>query len=500
MSYNKLVESRKNFLEQLYNLCKYQLTESLEGEERIRTISIDASWGMGKTFFAKAFSEFVSKKNKENSLDIKIMEFNAWSTDYFNEPMKSLIGELSAHELIGLDSEIKAKKLFINTGKKALKVIGKIVQNKVGISDECIETVKDIITDTNKSELEDYKEYKKIVEDFKSCYDADKKMKIIVIDELDRCRPNYAIELLETIKHIFDIKNIVFVFMVNKDQLMNIVSTMYVGNDGSEEYFEKFFDIQFKMPEVDYEEYMESEYSNYLDTNIYKVDINNRSKEIIKFSEFLFLEMFKNNEEIFSKVRTSIRTMKNAFRKYKILLESLEEKERDSYPLILSLCIYVLIKELNWKSETTSKKDVLMEEIILNTFFRKKLPNETGIRGIPNYEYKYIGLNREIYKYLFLNLKYGVGDEKKLEHGEIEMHYSVFQTIKRENRDIKWNIGGRDIVFSVWCDYGIANEYYSQYPILLLPLEESFIKKCVDGKENVIRKWCSKKYEFIRNM
>src|SRR5690606_11772240 len=37
----------------------------------------------------------------------------------------------------------------------------------------------------------------------------------IFVDELDRCRPNYAIELLEGLKHLFDVRGLCFCVSTN---------------------------------------------------------------------------------------------------------------------------------------------------------------------------------------------------------------------------------------------------------------------------------------------
>ena len=77
-----------------------------------------------------------------------------------------------------------------------------------------------------------------------------KRPMVFIIDELDRCRPTFAIELLERVKHIFDVPNLVFVFGVNRDELCKSLQSVYGAID-SDVYLRRFFDMEFTLPEVD---------------------------------------------------------------------------------------------------------------------------------------------------------------------------------------------------------------------------------------------------------
>ena len=50
---------------------------------------------------------------------------------------------------------------------------------------------------------------------------------LIFIDELDRCRPTFAIETLEVVKHFFNVPNVVFVFSLDMNQLQKSIKTIY---------------------------------------------------------------------------------------------------------------------------------------------------------------------------------------------------------------------------------------------------------------------------------
>ncbi|WP_373036981.1 KAP family P-loop NTPase fold protein [Vibrio tetraodonis] len=73
----------------------------------------------------------------------------------------------------------------------------------------------------------------------------------VFIDELDRCRPSYAVEMLETIKHIFDIKGVVFVVATDTRQLQHAVRVVYGQGFDADIYLGRFFNTRYalkKMP------------------------------------------------------------------------------------------------------------------------------------------------------------------------------------------------------------------------------------------------------------
>ena len=103
-------------------------------------------------------------------------------------------------------------------------------------------------TDTN-----DYLETKHAIESFKEALEklvqGLEKPLVIMIDELDRCRPSYAVELLEVAKHLFAVDNVVFVLAVNRAELAHSVKALYGSGFCAERYLRRFFDLDFRLPE-----------------------------------------------------------------------------------------------------------------------------------------------------------------------------------------------------------------------------------------------------------
>ena len=72
---------------------------------------------------------------------------------------------------------------------------------------------------------------------------------VVVIDELDRCRPDYAVRFLETIKHVFEVKHVTFVVAANITELARAMGGVYGEEFDGEGYLERFFDITLRLPE-----------------------------------------------------------------------------------------------------------------------------------------------------------------------------------------------------------------------------------------------------------
>ena len=369
-TFELLTKNRQDFLEALVRVMKKSFEEQKEFEDwenedirPVQRIFINAPWGMGKTLFADALQEYLSEKFK----NINTLYVNSWKMDFYNEPMKALIAEMSEGNIINPESTEKAKKFLKNCGKI---FFGKILKNfllkRFNLNDKDIEEMKSFFNGLDTSELEDYKNYKKLLEEFKDTLSKEKSPKIIIIDELDRCRPDYAIQLLEIIKHIFDVKNIIFLFLINREQLESIVSTIYMNSNLSTKYFEKFYDIELNLPEANYKELNESEFQVVNFFEEYRMDENNFSKNRDLIIQKIFLDIAFVINKSFSKI--SIRNIKKLLKKFNILKDSLIEEEKEQYILILALITYFFIKELNLKAPRDNRKIIV---VIIEKYLKK---------------------------------------------------------------------------------------------------------------------------------
>lgn len=157
----------------------------------------------------------------------------------------------------------------------------------------------------------------------------------IFVDELDRCRPTYAIEFLETIKHLFDCKNIVFIIATNKTELEKSISKIYGNNFSSTEYLSRFFDRSSTLPEPDIETYLNTK--NY-SPNLTKY-LNNHYEENYEFETNWLLS------KIFQTFNIQLRQIDKLIEHLDALATNLNIINKDISPIVA--LTYICLNELN---------------------------------------------------------------------------------------------------------------------------------------------------------
>ena len=259
----------KPFAENLFkNITKG--IESHIGEEGAYTISLEAEFGNGKTTFLKMFKHFVENEKKDENY--KVLFINAWKSDFYKEPVIAILYEFV--DLIKTTQITEDAKE--NITNKIAEVIGKIAHHKMtqltgNIANQLIAkrwgiNIKEILNsvfnkkDSQKSNqgliikgqniLEELNQIKSAVKEIKDIilkYTKNKKL-LIIVDELDRTRPDYAVHFLEDIKHFFDIKSVAFIVGVNRQQMKATVKCLYGQELNFEGYYRKFFKQEIDLP------------------------------------------------------------------------------------------------------------------------------------------------------------------------------------------------------------------------------------------------------------
>lgn len=246
-----------------------KLVQSIDGS---KVISIEAGFGRGKTFFRERWAEEL------RAVGEVVIEIDARQSDHSGDPVVTFIGALVG--ALGEPDGARAKKFWKGTkkwGGVAARSVGGVVMGKA--VDGVIDAAGDALTGEDAPELLDdlvdgageglSKAAKKMIGAQLAAEKARLEMPaqlqgllkaltegkpnervVILIDELDRCHPDYAIALLEAMKLVFDEKGYVFVLMVNSEHLERIAAHRFVGwhkdekAEAREPYLDKFVDMR----------------------------------------------------------------------------------------------------------------------------------------------------------------------------------------------------------------------------------------------------------------
>ena len=238
---------RKDFANKVIKLLRSNIDVS--------PLVIDGDWGIGKTEFCRKLVKLI---NTEYSGSLHAIYVDAFAEDYFNNPLISLLSALYEEKQ---SPEFYKSELFSNT----TAAIGGIAKNVAPIAfnltfgkekgEMVTEIIKGAIQGTQqqlfskllKDRIEKTKQLGILHETISKV--MDNRQVVLFIDELDRCRPDYALHMLETIKHIFNMENLQIVLVANLKQLVSVIQNVYINNeDMAKQYLDKFIAQNVALP------------------------------------------------------------------------------------------------------------------------------------------------------------------------------------------------------------------------------------------------------------
>jgi len=226
------------------------LTQLISIQTEPLVLALNGPWGSGKTTLLDMWRPTAEQQ-------FSVVHFNAWETDYAKDPLVALIAEMK--EALGKTvPEEKMRDLLRAGASVTLKVLS---AGMLSPSDFSPEEMKEKGQKHIEDSLAEYEGTKKLLTTFRERLEAvaaevEHRPLVFVIDELDRCRPTYAIELLERIKHLFTVKGVCFVLAVDKEQLGEAIKAVY-GNIHTEGYLRRFIDLTYTLPKPAADNYIE---------------------------------------------------------------------------------------------------------------------------------------------------------------------------------------------------------------------------------------------------
>jgi hypothetical protein len=231
------------------------------------TMALTGPYGSGKTYFLRRCKLLLE------ALEVPVVLINAWETDFASEPIAPIVTELadkfSSHLKVEDRRWKKAKALAAKVAAATVPIGLKIATAGILEAEDFqkIAAVGDTVEKLAEKQFEHFAAAKKSVDGLRRELErlsdqirnhratgADRDSRstpppiIVLIDELDRCRPTYAIDFLEVVKHFFEITGIVFVMAIDRPQLVSAAQAVFgTGLDG-DGYLRKFIDLECALP------------------------------------------------------------------------------------------------------------------------------------------------------------------------------------------------------------------------------------------------------------
>ncbi|AWZ01235.1 KAP family P-loop domain protein [Rhodobiaceae bacterium] len=283
---------RKQDAEFLIKFLKQRVIERDElGNSRSYVLNLDAAWGGGKTFFLKGVQDLLEDQGH------LVAYVDAWKDDFAEDPMIAVMAAIDEpvtrfiqnHELLAKtwkNIRSSVANIAVTVGKGAAnqllkKLTGEAADEIRGQLSELIASDPEandnfkVVADALKAGLteavdkvvafkNEQSEIAKFRSDLAALLDQIRQQGIanvplfVLVDELDRCRPTYAISMLERVKHLFDVDGVVFIIATNSEQLRHSINSVYGEKFSSGRYLSRFFDRTFRFRRPSQDEFLNS--------------------------------------------------------------------------------------------------------------------------------------------------------------------------------------------------------------------------------------------------
>ncbi|WP_081326061.1 KAP family P-loop NTPase fold protein [Vibrio tasmaniensis] len=248
-------------------------------------LNLNAEWGAGKTTFLQCWYNELHDNHP-------VVYFDAWTSDFTKDPMLALMDAFHQQLISPIAENKELLEKFLSKGSHFVKtalpslVVG-YIKNKgrmdsddsllksaseefdipeSDLSDALKDTMKAMLT--QKKRVEGIEEFKKTLvqlnQDYVNVFPEKNRPVFVLIDELDRCRPTYAIEIIECVKHFFNTKNFIFVLATDTNQLQHSIKSIYGANFDSLTYLSRFFDNSATLPTPNRESFIKIDITDQL--------------------------------------------------------------------------------------------------------------------------------------------------------------------------------------------------------------------------------------------
>lgn len=355
------VLNRDSFIIKIKTLIDI-LSESKQG----CCFALNGAWGSGKSFVLEKLEDKLKKQFIEETEDNKyyVFHYDCWKYDYYEEPAVAIIAAMldaTNEELMLFPEGVEtAMALSLKSARKLLTAVAsELCKNKIGI--DLVEIASEVAEEQKETDFDDFDSlygFKRALESARKNIQeiAKDKTVLIVVDELDRCLPEYAIKVLERLHHIFvDLENVIVLISMDKMQLEHSIQGIY-GNIDVDTYLRKFISFKVDLDNGKASNYCEKYYSYFKMFNILK-------GEEAETEKFL--------SDILTKL--SMRDQERIFRKAELIHQIIKEDDISDFSIMLFEILFLTVafrtkstdlewlSKIRWSADSDKRKQLGIE-------------------------------------------------------------------------------------------------------------------------------------------
>ncbi|MEM8493228.1 MAG: P-loop NTPase fold protein [Pseudomonadota bacterium] len=329
-------------------------------------IGVDAPWGTGKTTFVKMLQSQLRLQ------DVPTIYFNAWESDFANDPLVAFIGEIDSEVGAFIDGDAGREKAW----KKIRDLSGKVARHAIpaalklatyGILDKdaiAEDVLADGLAGLSLDLVAEYQSSKQAVLTFRE--NVEKVLAgrndgpshlVVIIDELDRCRPTFSIELLERVKHLFGVSGVVFIVAIDREQLGHSIRAVYGEGFDAQTYLRRFVDISYRLQTADLSSFHEGLFEQFGLDEIFVERAKQRTFQHERQHVSILLSTFVQFWEL------TLRDVEQLVAQLNIVIRTAEDNTFLYPPITLFLLLLRVVDPKLYRSYLDSKQDPM---IVLN--------------------------------------------------------------------------------------------------------------------------------------
>lgn len=282
---------RLNRRQHVEALCR--ILTAVEGH---LAVSLDARWGAGKTAFARMCGAQLRSEG------VRVVDFNAWRQGHTGDPLVDLVAAISQQ----IDSpKIEAVK---QTAASLAWHVAQVATRGLVDRDAVEIEAPEMFAPWAEAE----KEVERFTGRLAEATSSEDGPLVVLIDEMDRCRPPYALSLLETVRHLFDADGVKVVMAINRDELRHSVESVYGPDFDSDRYLRRFADLSISLPPPG-----EQDLTAFLDSMLDTTGMSGRFTASDRYNSALMLRMVAESP------RCGLRDLEQAVQHTVVVLASL---------------------------------------------------------------------------------------------------------------------------------------------------------------------------------